>query len=388
MITSGFTYLAVLVALAATLVGLEKKTNSKVFKIAPPVVLMYLLCMIFCTINLWDLAETSSTYSASKNNVLYAMIFLMMIRCDVRKIIQLGPKMIGGFIAASVSIGLGFVVTYALFSTALGADAWKALAALCGSWMGGSGNMLAIQAALDIGEGDMAYALVIDSINYSIWVMFLLWVVNFAPQFNKWTKADTKVLEEVCARLEQEEKDKQVSEISFESLMALLGLALLASALGQNAGTWLNGTLSFLDKATWTVLCITVVGLSCAVTPVGKLAGASELSSIFLYLVIGLLASRASLAELSDAPIWIAAGFVILAIHAVIMIIMAKIFKLDMFTCGVASLANIGGTASAPILAGSYSPALVPVGVLMALIGYVVGTGGGLLVANIMKMFS
>ncbi|MFI3249339.1 MAG: DUF819 family protein [Eubacteriales bacterium] len=388
MITSGFTYFAVLVALAATLVGLEKTTGSKLFKFAPPIVLMYLLCMVLCTMNLWDLAETSAAYGNTRNNILYGMIFLMMIRCDVRKIVKLGPKMIGGFLAASLSIGLGFIITYALFSSALGADAWKALAALCGSWMGGSGNMMAIQAALDISEGDMVYALVIDSIDYSIWVMFLLWVINFAPQFNKWSKADTSVLDEVCARLEAESADEKASPITFESLFALFGMALLASALCQNVGTYLQATVGIMDKATWIVVVITVLGLGCAVTPIGKIAGASELSSMFLYTVVGLLASRATLAELSDAPLWIAAGFVILAIHAGIMIVLAKIFKLDMFTCGVASLANIGGTASAPILAGSYSPALVPVGVLMALIGYVVGTGGGLLVANIMKMFA
>lgn len=387
MITSGFTYFAVLVAMAATLTGLESRSKGKFFQIVPPVVLMYLTCMVFCTIKVWDLAATSSTYSGLKNNILYTMIFLMMIRCDVRKIVALGPKMIGGFLAASLSIGIGFVITYALFRSALGSEAWKALAALCGSWMGGSANMLAIQSALDIGEGDMAYALVIDSINYSIWVMFLLWVVNFAAKFNVWTKADTKVLDEVCARLEKEQSGEK-APITGESLFTLFGLALLASALSQHAGTFLNANLSFLDKATWTVLVITVVGLGCAMTSIGKLAGAAELSNITLYMVIGLLASRANLAELSDAPIWIAAGFVILAIHAAIMVVLAKIFKLDMFTCGVASLANIGGTASAPILAGSYNQALVPVGVLMALIGYVVGTGGGLIVANLMKMFA
>ncbi len=387
MITSGFTYFAVLVALAALLVGLESKTKSKIFKVAPPVVLMYLLCMILCTLQVWDLAETSATYGGLKNNILYAMIFLMMIRCDVRKILQLGPKMIGGFLAASLSIGIGFVVTYALFSSALGQDAWKALAALCGSWMGGSGNMMAIQAALDISEGDMVYALVIDSIDYSIWVMFLLWVINFAPGFNKWTKADTKVLDEVCARLEKEASE-QTKPMTFESLFALVGMALLASAVCQYVGGMINSNVNILDKSTWVVLTITVLGLGCAVTPVGKMAGASELSSMFLYTVVGLLASRASLAELSDAPLWIMAGFVILAIHGLSMMAIAKIFKLDMFTCGVASLANIGGTASAPILAGSYNQALVPVGVLMALIGYVVGTGGGLLVAQAMQLFA
>ena len=150
----------------------------------------------------------------------------------------------------------------------------------------------------------------------------------------------------------------------------------------------LNSAMPFLDKATWTVLLITLSGLIGAVTPVGRMAGSTELSNLLLYSVVALLASRASFLELTDAPAWILAGFMILAIHGIILVLLAKIFHLDMFTCGVASLANIGGSASAPILAGAYSGALVPVGVLMALMGYVIGTAGGLITANIMALLA
>ncbi len=384
MITNGFTYVAVLLFFAGVLVLLEKNTNWKIFKYVPPVVMLYLGTMLMCTAGFWDMKATKPAYGALKNNLLYAMVFLMLLRCDIRKVLKLGPRMLGGFFAASVSIGIGFVGAYAMFKTSLGAEAWKALGALCGSWMGGSGNMIAIQAALNINEADMAYALVIDSIDYSIWVMFLLWVINFAPKFNKWTHSDTSVLDEVCARLEEAEKVED-KKVTFSSILFLLGFGLLISALSQNWGASINKAMPFLDKATWTVLVVTVLGLITAVTPLAKIPGSAEMSNVLLYSVIALLASRASFAEMQSAPLWILAGFVILGIHAAILLVLAKIFKLDMFTCGVASLANIGGTASAPILAGAYSGALVPVGVLMALMGYAIGTGGGLIVANIMS---
>ena len=386
MITNGFTYIAVLIFLAAFLVWLQKYTKWKFFDYVPPIVLLYLVTMIMCTLNVWDLKATKPAYSALKNNILYAMIFLMLLRCDIRKILKLGPKMLGGFFAASVSIGIGFIATYAILHGVLGAGSWKALGALCGSWMGGSGNMIAVQAALDIGEADMAYALVVDSIDYSIWVMFLLWAINLAPKFNKWVKADTATLDEVSRKLEDDAKAND-GKITFVNIIFLLGISLVVSAFGQNIGTAINGVAPFLDKATWTVLLITLAGLVGAITPIGKMAGTSELSNVMLYSVVALLASRASFLELTDAPIWIIAGFMILAIHGIILVLLAKIFKLDMFTCGVASLANIGGSASAPILAGAYSGALVPVGVLMALMGYVIGTGGGLIVAHIMSLF-
>ena len=386
MITNGFTYIAVLIFLAAFLVWLQKYTKWKFFDYVPPIVLLYLVTMIMCTLNVWDLKATKPAYSALKNNILYAMIFLMLLRCDIRKILKLGPKMLGGFFAASVSIGIGFIATYAILHGVLGAGSWKALGALCGSWMGGSGNMIAVQAALDIGEADMAYALVVDSIDYSIWVMFLLWAINLAPKFNKWVKADTATLDEVSRKLEDDAKAND-GKITFVNIIFLLGVSLVISAFGQNIGTAINGVAPFLDKATWTVLLITLAGLVGAITPIGKMAGTSELSNVMLYSVVALLASRASFLELTDAPFWIIAGFMILAIHGIILVLLAKIFKLDMFTCGVASLANIGGSASAPILAGAYSGALVPVGVLMALMGYVIGTGGGLIVAHIMSLF-
>lgn len=387
MITNGFTYIAVLIFIAAMLVWLQRYTKSKFFDYVPPIVLLYLVTMILCTCNVWDLAATKPAYSALKNNLLYTMIFLMLLRCDIRKILKLGPKMLGGFFAASFSICVGFILTFAAMKGLLGPDSWKALGALCGSWMGGSGNMIAVQAALDIGEADMAYALVVDSIDYSIWVMFLLWAVSLAPKFNKWVKADTTTLDEVSRRLEDDAKANS-KKVTFVDLIFLLGLGLVVSAFGQNIGTAINGVLPMLDKSTWTVLTITLAGLIGAVTPIGKMAGSTELSNLLLYAVVALLASRASFLELTDAPVWILAGFMILAIHGILLVILAKIFHLDMFTCGVASLANIGGSASAPILAGAYSGALVPVGVLMALMGYVIGTGGGLIVANIMSMLA
>ena len=390
MIKDGFLYLAALIFAAAVLVNLPKIFKGKkaqvFFNFAPPIVLIYLGLMLLCTMKVWDLSATSAVYKSVKNPILYAMLFIMLLRCDLKKIIKLGPKMLIGFFAATLSIGLGFFVSYAIFHQLLGAGSWKALGALCGSWMGGGGNMLAIQAALDVDEATMAYALVMDSICATLYVMFLLWAINLAPKFNKWVKADTTTLDEVSRKLEDDAKAND-GKITFVNIIFLLGVSLVISAFGQNIGTAINGVAPFLDKATWTVLLITLAGLVGAVTPIGKMAGTSELSNVMLYSVVALLASRASFLELTDAPIWIIAGFMILAIHGIILVLLAKIFKLDMFTCGVASLANIGGSASAPILAGAYSGALVPVGVLMALMGYVIGTGGGLIVAHIMSLF-
>ncbi len=390
MIKDGFLYIAALIFIAAILICLPRifkgKTAQNIFKFAPPIVLIYLGLMILCTVKLWDLEATNDAYTALKNPILYAMLFIMLLRCDLKKIVKLGPKMLIGFFAATVSIGLGFVVSYAIMHNVLGEGSWQALGALCGSWMGGGGNMLAIQAALDVPESTMAYALVMDSICATLYVMFLLWAIQMSDKFNKWTKADTHLIDEVGESLAKEAA-ANTKPLIWQNIILLVGAGLLVSAICQELGALINGVLPFFDKATWTVLLVTVLGVGLAMTPFGKIKGTEEISNVMLYIVIALIASRADLSAMGNAPAWLLSGFIILAFHVIIMIILAKILKLDIFTSAVASLANIGGTATAPVLAGTYSSALVPVGIIMALLGYVVGTGGGLIVAHLMSLF-
>ena len=385
MITSGFMYLAVLMLLAGVIVWAEKNFSGKFFKYVPAVVLLYFISMLLSTFGLWEKTdEVNAYYSTVKDSLLPAMIFLMLLRCDLRKIFKLGPKMLFGFFSASISIGIGFIVTYFIFKGFYETDTWRAFAALAGSWMGGTGNMVAIQGALNISDAKLGYALLMDSINYAIWVMILLGLVPFGDKFNKWTKADTSIIDQVGRELELADQENK-RNIEFSDLILLVGLSLFVSAVASRFGAMLPES-DFLSATTWTVIIATVLGVVGAMLPISKLPGSSEVSNLMLYTIVALIASRANFAELGQAPLYIVSGFVILGIHALIMGVLAKLFKLDLFTCGVASLANIGGVASAPILAAAYNQALIPIGVLMAMMGYIVGTGGGLIVAKIMSM--
>ena len=386
MIENGFTYLAVLMMIAASIVYIEKKSQHKLFEYLPSIVIIYFVVMLASTFGLWEkTASVTAAYKGIKSNLLPAMIFLMLLLADMRQIIKLGRKMLLTFLLASTSIAIGFVGMFALFASSFGTESWKAFAALSGSWMGGTANMVAIQGALDLPDSAMGYTLLIDSIDYAIWVMILLALVPFAKRFNTWSKADTSAIDEVGARLALKEENKK--PIDFASLFFLLGTALLVSALAQFMASFLP-TTSFLTTSTWIVIIATLSGILLAMTPLAKISGSSELANIMLYLIVALIASRANFSELTQAPLYIFAGFVIIAIHVTIMVIFAKLFKLDLFSLGVASLANIGGVASAPILASAYSKALIPIGVLMAMMGYILGTFGGLMVGKVLKMVS
>ena len=384
MIENGFTYLAVLMIIAASIVYTEKKSQHKLFEYLPAIVIIYFVVMLASTFGVWHKTESvTATYKGIKSNLLPAMIFLMLLLADMREIFKLGKKMLLTFLLASVSIALGFIGMFALFHTLFTEESWKAFATLSGSWMGGTANMVAIQGALNLPDSAMGYTLLIDSIDYAIWVMILLALVPFGKKFNTWSKADTSVIDEVGARLAIKEENKK--PIDFASLFFLLGFALLVSALTQYGASFLP-TTSFLTTSTWIVILATVTGIIFAMTPLAKISGSSELANIMLYLIVALIASRANFTELTQAPLYIFAGFIIIAIHSIIMVIFAKLFKLDLFSLGVASLANIGGVASAPILASAYSKALIPIGVLMAMMGYILGTFGGLMVGKVLEL--
>lgn len=385
MITSGFSYLAMIAFFAGAVAWAEKKGAPSFFKYLPAVVLIYLGTMLLSTASLWKkTGEINSCYQAAKTNLLPLMIFLMLLRCDLRNVLRLGPRMLLGFFTASLSIMLGFVTVYAVFSETYEPDTWKSFAALSGSWLGGTGNMVAVQEALGLPASKMGYVLLMDSVNYAVWVMLLLALTPFAPLFNTWTGSDTTLLHRIGTRLNTTEK-RPGAAVEAADLILLLGTGMLVSVLCM----YLAGempTTDFITFPAWTVIMVTLAGIVAAMTPLARIEGSSQLASVALYILIGLIGSMADFTGLIRAPLYIISGFLIIGIHAAILILAAKLFKLDLFTCAVASLANIGGVASAPILAASYSEALVPVGVLMALMGYIIGTGGGLLVGKILSL--
>ena len=219
--------------------------------------------------------------------------------------------------------------------------------------------------------------MVVDSIDYSLWLMLLLALVPFGERFNRWSRAQS-----LDIPLADDESPRHSSPGEAQFLL-LAGIALLGALLADMLGQYLGGQ-GFFSVSVVRILAVTVLGLLLAYTPVARLAGADVLAGCLLYLMVATIASRTSFADLGSAPLYLLAGLVILGVHGALMLLAARLLRLDLFTCGVASLANIGGVASAPILAAAYSRQLVPVGVLMALLGYVVGTAGGLLVGRVL----
>lgn len=381
MITDGFLYLGVLLALAAVIVFVSNRSRARFFKYVPGFVLLYIFAAALNTAGVFgDTDEIESTGDTVQDAVLPAMILLFLFKCDLRKIIKLGPKLLLTYAVSALSIVLGFIVTFLIFQSALDTEAWKALGALSGSWTGGSANMVAVQGILEAPENLFSYVLIIDTVVYSVWLLLMFGSVSFADRFNAWTKADTSRFNGQDELLDEERA------IDLTSLMTLIGFSLAASAVAGWLGDLLPEIGVVITGTSWTILIVSVLGLVIAMTPFGKTAGSQELAVVMLYVVIGIIASGSDFSSLTQAPIYLLAGIVVLLVHAIVLVVYAKLTRTELFSLAVASTSNIGGVASAPVVASAFNRQLVPVGVLYALLGAFLGTFLGLTTAQVLAV--
>ena len=378
MIHTVWPYLAVMLLVAGLFPAVERRFGWKIFSVLPPIVLTYLLVTALAVSGLWQVSEEiKAAQSMLVSRMVPALLFLLMINCDLRAIYRLGPRVLGVFACTSISLFVAFIGTFLLYHRWLPGDNWQPLAALSGSWVGGTANMIAVKQAIGMSDALLAMSLLTDALCYSMWVVVLFSVARLAPAFNRWTKAKSS-------------GDIALTEVppsgptTYDSVLLWLGMALAVAALSGWLANWLPIS-SMISGTTWTILLSTAAGLVIAHTPLARFPGAGTISSALLISVVAVLASQSNFQGIAAAPLYLLCGVTIIAIHAVLLIGFAKLFRFDLYLCGISSLAHIGGVAATPILAASYSKALVPVGVLLALLGYILGTGYGLLVATVMS---
>ena len=252
--------------------------------------------------------------------------------------------------------------------------------------------MAAMQDALPVDPGAYSCALALDTVCYSVWIALLLFMVRYSKKWDNSVRADTTKLSAV-AEAANEEVAKEKKQAKSADWIWLIGLALFVSAMSQKIGLLMNTgfkalDLSMFDKGTCTTVFVTVLGLACAMTPIGKLPAVEELSNILLYAVVSLLATQAPLNDLLSAPMWVVYGVFILIIHVALMYFLSKIFHWDLCMVSTASVANIGGSASAPIIAVAYHESYAGIGVLMGVLGAAIGNFAGLAMGAILKLMA
>jgi uncharacterized membrane protein len=369
--------LAVLVAVAAFYFWLEKATQWKIFNYLPPLIFIYATPVLLS--NTGIIPFTSGAYDFLRQFGLPIFIVLMLIKVDVVGAVRIMGKGVYVMLIGSVGVVVGGVISYLIFDSTgkLGEDSWKAFGTLAGSWIGGTGNMTAAHAALEGTADHMTMSAAADQLVYLIWLPILLGCKVFADKFNTWAKVPPdriKQMELAAANHSSTESAPNMNQLLYLTVLAL-GVTWISMELSTVLPSIQMGGQPVITASTWLILLVTTFALIASTTPARKLPGAQPIAMAIIYVYVARVGATVNLAEanLSELIWFVAAAYVWIFIHGLFILFGAKLFRVDVHTLAIASAANIGGAASAPIVAAHHRESLVPASILMALIGYAVG---------------
>jgi len=377
LISSPGGVLAVLCAVAAFWFYVEQVSSATLFQYIPPLIFIY-VTPVFLN-NLDVIPASSPVYSGLSAYALPAFIVLMLIKVNVPAAIKIMGKGVLVMLMGTAGVVAGCVVSYLIVNRWLAPDAWTGFGALAGSWIGGTGNMAAASEMLNTPPEQFGLAVLADNVIYIVWLPILLASKNFADRFNAWAKVPEdriRMMESAAALVIEEEKAPQMRDYIYLAAIAI-GVTWIAAALAtilfDAMMSIAPGLQVVLSKSTWRILLITTIALSLSATPVSRLPNATAMGTALIYIFVAGMGARATIEGFGQAPAFLLGAFIWIFIHGAFCLAGAKLFRVDVHSVAIASAANIGAAASAPIVAAFHRPSLVPVSVLMALIGYALG---------------
>lgn len=395
---------------------------KKFYVVFPSLLMCYLLPSIFSSLNIispeWSettatgevITKSSSIYFISSRYLLPAALVLMTLSIDLKALFKLGPKALIMFFAGTVGVIIGApiaVLIVSIFSPetvgGVGFDAvWRGLSTIAGSWIGGGANQAAMLEVFKYNQEKYGAMVLVDIVVANIWMAVLLFGISRKEKIDKWFKADNSSIDELKEKVTAY-TDNIARNPSLTDLMVILGIAFAAVGLSHWGSNSISDFLksnfaivndptsfasTFGDRFFWMVTIATVLGIAFSFTKLKEYegAGASKIGSVFIYILVASIGMKMDLGSVMSNPGLLVVGLVWMAVHAVVLIVVAKIIKAPYFFLAVGSQANIGGAASAPIVAAAFHPALASVGVLLAVFGYVIGTYGALIAAFLMEI--
>lgn len=347
---------------------------EKLFEFLPPVIWAYFVPMLLTTAGVTP--AQNAAYDWFGYVLLPFALFLLMITIDLKAILSLGPLALAMMVVGTAGIVIGGPVAYLAVGQFIGGDEiWQGMSALAGSWIGGTANMVALQESVGLSDAGLAPIIVVDTVVGYGWLAVLLFLSGYQARFDRWVGADTAVMDRVNATLQQIDQTRRPSTTATVGMIVGLGVgaAVLSRVLGGTLPAL--GEPTIISGGTWAVLIAVTAGLALSFTPARGLErdGASQIGFAGLYLLLTSIGAQADLAAVLDAPAYLLMGVVWLSVHIALLFLAAKLLRAPLFFVATGSMANVGGAASAPIVAGVYLPAMAPVGLLMAVAGYVLG---------------
>ncbi len=391
----------------------SKKTGAfaKFYNIVPALLMCYLLPAIFNSLGLIS-PDVSKVYLIAKNYLLPAAIVLMTLSLDLKSVFNLGPKALIMFFTGTIGIVIGGPIAILVISTfspetvgGAGPDAvWRGLSTLAGSWIGGGANQTAMYEIFKYNPEKYGAMVLVDIVVAQIWMAVLLFGIGKKDKIDKWLKSDTTAIENLKQKVIAYEKSV-LKTPDLTDYMIMFGIAFFSVGMSHFGSGHISNFLSsnfevFNDQTSalssftstffWMITIATLIGIVLSFTKAKKYegAGASKLGSIFIYILVASIGMKMDLASIFDNPGLLLVGLIWMVIHVLLLIIVAKIIKAPYFFLAVGSKANVGGAASAPVVAAAFHPSLATVGVLLAVVGYAIGTFSALFCASLMEIVS
>ncbi len=382
LISSPIGVLAVLCLVAAFFFLLAQVTEAKFFSYIPPLLFIYATPVFLSNLTIAGynvIPNKSIIYTGLSQFALPVFIVLMLIKVNVPAVIKVMGKGVLVMLMGTAGVVVGGVVAYAIMHRWLPEDSWKGFGTLAGSWIGGTANMLATKEMLGASEAQLGLAVVADNVVYIVWLPLLLMSRNYADQFNRWARvpADRLALMDAAAEIHVEEDHAPKMQQYLYLAAVVFAVAAIANGLAPAIAGWIANTIpaiaSIFSETTTRILLVTTIALILSTTPVSQLPNSTALGTALVYVFVAGMGARAEVAGLVDAPAFVLAAFIWIFIHGLFMLAGAWIFRVDIHSVAIASAANIGAAASAPIVAAHHRPNLVPASILLALLGYAMG---------------
>ncbi|MEE4163460.1 MAG: DUF819 family protein [Woeseiaceae bacterium] len=377
LISSPAGVLAMLCLVAGGFFLLAERSELRFFDYVPPLIFIYATPVL---LNNFDVIPSSSPiYDGLSAYALPAFIVLMLIKVNVPAVVRVMGKGVLVMLMGTAGVVVGAVVAYVIVHPWLPPDGWKGYGALAGSWIGGTANLLATSEILGTPEEQVGLAVIADNIIYVVWLPILLMSKNFATQFNRWARVPEDRISsmEAAAEIHIEEDRAPVMTEYLYLAAVVASVTWLGHALAPGIAAAIAGNLPPLapvfGETTVRILLITTIALVLSITPVSRLPNSTALGTMLVYVFVAGMGARASISGLASAPAFVAGAFIWIAIHGAFCLLGARLFHVDVHSVAIASAANIGAAASAPIVAAHHRPSLVPVSILMALLGYALG---------------
>ena len=377
LISSPIGVLAMLVLVAAFFFLLAQVTQAKFFSYVPPLLFIY-ATPVFLN-NFGVIPSQSVIYTGLSQYALPVFIVLMLIMVNVPAVIKVMGKGVLVMLMGTAGVMVGGVVAYVIVHPWLPDDTWKGFGTLAGSWIGGTGNMLATKEMLDASEAQLGLAVIADNVIYIVWLPLLLASRDFADRFNRWARVPAERLKAMDAAAKVTvEDDKAPTMAQYLYLAAVVfGVTAVGHAASPVIAGWLASTspdlANIFSETTTRILLVTTIALVLSTTPISTLPNSTAIGTALIYIFVAGMGARASVAGLADAPAFVLGAFIWIFIHGLFMLAGAWLFRVDVHSVAIASAANIGAAASAPIVAAHHRPNLVPASILLALLGYAMG---------------